>query len=318
VLLQKTLSFIREVLIMSFHNAFSESLLTCIPAEKSVFITKYLLKSLSVPREIAENLSYIQAYGANQVFHPFHYEISKLDSYCLIYTQKGSGLLTVDNRSHSMDAGTIAFIDCCRWHRIEVKQSPWTYIVFFISGPPVSFFYSGFVENNGNIYAFLPDSTIPDKIALLRDYISKSPGNSLIQIKYINDILFELLLEKNRLSGINPSMCDYIYEIKHDFDYHFKDNITLEFLEQKYHISKYHICREFAKHFHISPIKYLNRRKVEAAKEILCNTDKKINEIGRMVGFENPNNLIRQFKKQTGVTPQEYRNQVQATNTGKQ
>ena len=46
---------------------------------------------------------------------------------------------------------------------------------------------------------------------------------------------------------------------------------------------------------------------VEAAKEALLNTDKKIVEIGRMVGFENPNSFIRNFEKCTGVTPLEYR-----------
>lgn len=302
---------------MGFHKAFLNSLRTSAPSEKSIFISKYSLKLLSNSREVTENLPYIQAYSANQVLCPFHYEISKLDSYSLIYTQKGSGLLTIDNRSYPLDVGTITFIDCNRYHRIEIKQSPWTYIVFFISGSPVSYFYSRFVENNGNVYNFLPDSSIPDKIIFLCDYLAKSPRNALIQIKYINDILFELLLEKNRSNGINTSMRDYIYEIKYDFDNHFTDNITLELLEQKYHISKYHICREFVKHFHISPIKYLNRRKIDAAKEILRYTDKKINEIGRMVGFENPNNLIRQFKKQTGVTPLVYRNQSQASSMGK-
>jgi AraC-like DNA-binding protein len=75
-------------------------------------------------------------------------------------------------------------------------------------------------------------------------------------------------------------------------------------------ISKYHICREFTKHFHISPIRYLNLKKITAAKELLVHTDKKINEIGRITGFENPNNFIRHFKKQIGVTPLEYRKHI--------
>ena len=61
--------------------------------------------------------------------------------------------------------------------------------------------------------------------------------------------------------------------------------------------------------FHIS-IRYLNLKKITAAKELLVHTDKKINEIGRITGFENPNNFIRHFKKQIGVTPLEYRKHI--------
>jgi len=303
---------------MDFHQAFLDSLLTSTPLTKSNLSTEHRIKSLSVPEEITEILSYIQAYGAIHVLYPFCYEISKLDSFCLIYTKKGSGLLTLDNRSYTLNRGTIAFVNCSQRHRIEVKQSSWSYNIFFISGSPVSFFYSSFIENNSNLHTFLPGSTIPDKIALLYDFLSKSPGKSLIHAKYISDILFELLLEKSRLYEMNPCICNYIYEIKHDLDYNYMDNITLEHLEQKYHISKYQICREFTKCFHISPIKYLNHRKIEAAKEVLLNTGKRINEVGRMVGFENPNNLIRQFKKQTGVTPLEYRKQSQAWHADKE
>jgi YesN/AraC family two-component response regulator len=46
---------------------------------------------------------------------------------------------------------------------------------------------------------------------------------------------------------------------------------------------------------------------MEAVKEALVATDKRINEIGRMVGYENTNHLIRLFKKYTGVTPSNYR-----------
>ncbi len=296
---------------MDFQQAFLDALVSSISLTKTISIDEYLPKSLFVPPEIVENLSYIQAYGAIYVFYPYHYEVSELDSFCLIYTENGSGVLTFNNCSYILNKGTIAFINCNQHHRIEINQSPWTYKVFFISGLPVSFFYSSFVEDNGNLHTFLPGTTVPDKIELLYDVLSKSPDKTLIHVRYISDILFELLMEKSRLSEMNPCVLDYIYEIKYDLDYHYMDDITLELLEQKYHISKYQICREFTKHFHISPIQYLNRRKIEAAKKILLHTDKRINEVGRMVGFENPNNLIRQFKKKTGITPLEYRKQLQ-------
>ncbi|HEY8499562.1 MAG TPA: AraC family transcriptional regulator, partial [Clostridia bacterium] len=274
------------------------------------------VKFPSVPAEITENLSYIQAYNSITAYCPYYYEISKLDSYCLIYTQNGSGLLTLSYGSYTIKHGALAFIDCRRRHRIEAIESPWIYKVLFISGMPVSFFYNSFIKNHGNLCTLPPGTEIPRKIEFLCDYLPKSTDNPLFNAKYTSDILFELLLEKERALQINSDINNCIYKIKDDLDKDFADNISLESLEKKYHISKYHICREFTKHFHISPIRYLNLKKITAAKELLIHTDKKINEIGRITGFENPNNFIRHFKKQTGVTPLEYRKHILTDRTG--
>jgi len=288
---------------------FQKTLLDALVANASLKISIRNLVSPPVPDEIAESLAFIQAYGNICASYPSFYELSGLDSFCFICTQNGAGLLETDNRSYIMEQGTVAFIDCNLWHRAEVKRTPWIYKVFFISGPPVRFFYESFMDNTGNLHTFLPGSSIPDKIEMLYGFLSDSGDKPLIHSKYVSEILYELLIERSRLHDANPDTCNCIYEIKHDFDCKYMDNITLELLERKYHMSRYHICREFIKRFHTSPIKYLNHRKIEAAKEALLKTDKRVVEIGRMVGFENPNSFIRNFKKYTGITPLEYRKQ---------
>jgi len=54
-------------------------------------------------------------------------------------------------------------------------------------------------------------------------------------------------------------------------------------------------------------MQYLNDIRIKVAKEALISTDKRVNEIGRMVGFDNTNNFIRIFRKKTGATPLNYR-----------
>lgn len=291
---------------MDFQKAFHNAIITSSSLKKSICTN---LKSPHVTASIGRSLAYVQAYGSICASYPYYYEISELDVFCLLCTQDGAGLLKFNNRNYTMKQGTIAFFDCNLWHRIEIKKSPWAYKVFFINGPPVSFFYDSFKEHGDNLHTFLPGSSISDRIELMYHFLLSSADESLTHAKYTSDILFELLIEKNRLHNPNSVVCDCIYEIKHHFDCKYMDNVTLEGLEQKYHVSRYHICREFAKRFHMSPIQYLNYRKIEAAKEALLRTDKKVNEIGKMLGFENANNFIRNFKKRTGITPLEYRKQ---------
>ncbi len=82
----------------------------------------------------------------------------------------------------------------------------------------------------------------------------------------------------------------------------------MEELEEQYHISKYRICREFSAAFGLPPLKYLNKRRIEAAQNLLLSGDKRIHEIAADVGYENTNHFINLFKKETGLTPLVYRN----------
>jgi len=51
----------------------------------------------------------------------------------------------------------------------------------------------------------------------------------------------------------------------------------------------------------------LIQRRLEKAKTLLKETRRTINDVAHSVGYSDPNNLIRNFKKQTGLTPTEFR-----------
>ena len=55
------------------------------------------------------------------------------------------------------------------------------------------------------------------------------------------------------------------------------------------------------------PRKYLTSIRVKKARELLESTDYGVGEIGNIVGYDNPLYFSRIFKKQTGISPAEYR-----------
>lgn len=57
----------------------------------------------------------------------------------------------------------------------------------------------------------------------------------------------------------------------------------------------------------MSFLDYLNKVRIEKAKELLANTDLKVWEIAEKVGYKNPKHFARIFKDITGLTPNEYR-----------
>ncbi len=99
----------------------------------------------------------------------------------------------------------------------------------------------------------------------------------------------------------------YLRELKHYIDHHLERPLKLEDLEKRCHMSKYRICHEFSAVFGLPPIKYLNKKRMEAAENLLLSTEKKVHEIAQDIGFENTNHFIHLFKKEYGATPQAYR-----------
>ena len=292
---------------MNFQNNFLNALQSDINLTKTIQIHDYLPNSHEVPDEIANNLFYVHAYANIVATYPYYFELSHFDSYCLIYTQSGAGTLLYDTRSYTLLPHTLCFIDCREKHRIEIKQSPWDYDVFYIKGEILPYLYRTFIDHYENTHFISPASNLESMIHHLYTQLNKKEEKHFLHAKLIIDILLELILEKNQLLDVEVNLPEYLVDIKKQFDTNYHNTFSLNELEQQYHISKYRICREFTEQYDISPIQYLNRKRMEAAKEALVNTDKRINEISCMVGFENTNHFIRLFKQLTGVTPLVYR-----------
>ena len=72
-----------------------------------------------------------------------------------------------------------------------------------------------------------------------------------------------------------------------------------------YHPS--HFTKLFRKRFGVSPAQFLMQKKISAAMDLLTVTAKPIAEIAALLGFSNQFYFCNVFKKQTGMTPSEYR-----------
>ena len=62
----------------------------------------------------------------------------------------------------------------------------------------------------------------------------------------------------------------------------------------------------------MTPKKFVEQKRIHAAKELLSSTELQIYEIAASVGYEDPYHFSRVFKKIVGVSPQAYRNSIKA------
>jgi AraC-like DNA-binding protein len=73
------------------------------------------------------------------------------------------------------------------------------------------------------------------------------------------------------------------------------------------HISPAHFSREFRATFGETPHRYLQRRRVERAMELLRETDRSVTEICFDVGFASLGTFSRTFRVVVGESPSRYR-----------
>ena len=88
----------------------------------------------------------------------------------------------------------------------------------------------------------------------------------------------------------------------------FNNKISIDDIAEQAGISHRHFKRRFKKATNETPLAYLQHLRIEKAKQLLESSLETINEITWQVGYEDINSFRRLFKKNTGMSPKEFRN----------
>lgn len=88
---------------------------------------------------------------------------------------------------------------------------------------------------------------------------------------------------------------------------HPRENVSMKEMADLCHLSPSYFSRLFNREIGESFVNYINRQKIELAKEQLRGTNKSVAQIAGDVGYLNVSNFIAVFKRMEGVTPSIYR-----------
>lgn len=101
---------------------------------------------------------------------------------------------------------------------------------------------------------------------------------------------------------------DAIYRIMEYVKLNFSQKITLEDIASYVHLSPSHISGMFRKETGQTISAYMSHIRIEKSKSLLRQPGVPIAEIADLCGFEDQSYFTRVFKKQTGISPKQYRN----------
>jgi len=88
----------------------------------------------------------------------------------------------------------------------------------------------------------------------------------------------------------------------------FAKTVSIDELAQKYHFSLPYFSKLFKKHYGESPVKYLTRLRIDAAKQLMLDNPRlEIGVVGEIVGYADQHYFSRIFKNTTGLSPTEFK-----------
>jgi AraC-like DNA-binding protein len=90
-------------------------------------------------------------------------------------------------------------------------------------------------------------------------------------------------------------------------DRHYGEPLDLDALAGAAQVSKYHFARCFAETYGETPLRYLTRRRIERAQDLLRLANLTVTEVCMLVGFSSLGSFSSRFRDLVGESPTEYR-----------
>ena len=244
-----------------------------------------------------EDILYISEYGMENISENAHWGKGSRNVYIIHYVLRGegyyNGVKVKENQGFFIEANKVH-----EYHSSGKK--PWEY--FWI------------VLNGSSAFEICKRYISPDKKGIF-DYDFKSKlktfADGFFGMQYkisqakAKSVFWMLMSyhEKNEKTDGNK----YVTEAKKYMEQHCYRPLGICEVANILHISDRYLYNLFVKFEGISPKKYLNSLKVKKAQSMLKETPASVTEVAVSVGFEDVLTFSRFFKKETGMSPSEFK-----------
>lgn len=266
------------------------------------------------PAPIARaSILHVQGHGEYHCYAGSSTWRANMQSYLIMLTLSGYEVLEYENTRYEMGPGTFYWIDCMLPHhfytldRDQPRHAMW--IHFY--GPSAEFYYQQFLRlNNNSVVCRLPeDGIIEADIRKLIKMYNNSMESLDIDIA-ASAIVAEIAVAcirattMERMSTPTPKL---VQDVKAYLETELRRSCTLDELANQFSVNKFHLQKQFKRYIGMSPSEYQAHVRISHAKELLRVSDISIREIAEQLGFDDPSNFTRLFKKHENSTPISYR-----------
>jgi transcriptional regulator GlxA family with amidase domain len=107
---------------------------------------------------------------------------------------------------------------------------------------------------------------------------------------------------------VPESLLPHLRRARDMVDREYAEPLDLDALADAANVSKYHFARCFRSAYGDTPMRYVVRRRIERAQDLLRSANLTVTEICMSVGFSSLGSFSSRFRELVGESPTEYRN----------
>lgn len=210
--------------------------------------------------------------------------------YLIHFCLSGCGVLKDKFGTHKIKAGELFII---RPEEITTyiadKNTPWEYAWISFNGDCANVF-----NTNRSVYSF------PKEIGLkLWHLFIKKETEPTIYISLIYQLIYHLFSN-------NVNNNDVIVKLLHYIDLNFANDLSVEDISMQFCFEKSYLYKLFKKRVGFSIKEYIIKTRIEQA-QILLQNGYSVSNSAFAVGYKDPFNFSKAFKKYCGYSPKEFR-----------
>lgn len=238
------------------------------------------------------------------------------NDYLFQYTLSGSGTLQSESETYHLKPGDAFLIQIpsneIYYFDEEANTAPWEFIFLMFHGAPIAPYYEYIQMHFGKVIHL---SEYHPAIRFLFELHQKAKQGLILNAFTASSDVFHFLclLCESNITAFNQSSS----LIDHAREY-LQNNMSspISLAETALHlgVSESHLSREFVKCTGEQLTRYLTKLRLERAVELLHTTEKNLNEISKLCGFESSNYFNKVFKKYMKITPSAFRHQFKIQN----
>ena len=243
-----------------------------------------------------------------ETFCDKHYRIKRSvsDLHAFEFILDGKGVLDI-NGQHLIPQKNDIFLltEGSRHCYYADAKDPWHKIYVVFRGKMANALISSYLPKN--TYLFRNCAAEPVFQTILQvaasSVLSYPQKVDMITLELIR--LFSYL--RNQTVSLRADLADRIRQKLNDY---IDKPFTMDVLCSEMHYSKNHIINVFRKKYKMTPYVYYNKKRIEAAKYYLKNTQCSSAGIAQVLHYTDAHYFANCFKKETGLTPARYRQEA--------
>lgn len=243
--------------------------------------------------------------GCNLTRYDLRADTKAQSSYKLFYIYKGSCVMNINEVPHRVNADCSVLVFPFQKYRIEQADNLKYYWLEF-----TGFQGTALVSQTAFTYTSpVVGGMNKDGFEFLFEY--PECGTDEAYDRYRNAavvlLIFSFYLE--RFPGSGQRENDYVYAARVFIEDHYSDpSLNVNMVVSHLKLDRSHFYRLFKTETGVSPVDYINRRRISRAESLLTNRRMSIKDVAYSVGYTDQMYFSRVFKRLSGKTPTEFRN----------